>query len=121
MSRARKMNKLQKERSAMNDRNFRPQGELNGLLHPPSCACVRCAAGRESRELSPAMREKVQEMIDGTFLNMVSGNIMGGGQSLHQGQPHHLVRAGFLANMEHIFDMREMATAYFADEKPEVH
>jgi hypothetical protein len=57
----------------------------------------------------------VKEMLDATFIQQVQGNILGGAQVLGSGQPIDKVRAGFLKNMEHIFRMREMAFAYFAD------
>lgn len=104
----------------MAHRDFLPQGEKNGLLHPPSCACVRCAAGRDSQEISPELREKVQEMLDSTFLQMVQGNVIGGYQIMAQNRPMQEVRSGFLGNMEKIMMLREMAAAYFAGEKTNV-
>ena len=100
----------------MQDRNFKPTSENNGLLHPPSCACVKCAAGRDSQVLDESLRYRVKEMIDDTFLQQVSGNLMGAVQALGGGAPVTVVRSGFLANMGHIMLMREMAFAYFADE-----
>ena len=103
----------------MDHRNFKPNTENNGLLHPPSCACVKCAAGRESQELDEGLRQRVREALDDTFLQQVSGNILGGMQALAQGQPIAAVWSGFLNNMHHIMVMREMAAAYFAEQKPE--
>ena len=99
------------------DRNFNPVSEKNGVLHPNNCACAKCAAGRESQELSPELREKVRETLDATFLQMVQGNVMGGFQALGANRPIGEVRQGFLGNMANIMRMREMAAAYFAEEK----
>jgi tRNA A37 N6-isopentenylltransferase MiaA len=103
----------------MKNHDFSQQSEKNGLLHPPNCACVRCAAGRESQELDDSLRERVKEMLDNAFLEMVKGNFMGGCATLGQGTAIGLVRSGFLGNMANIMQMREIAAAYFATEKPE--
>jgi hypothetical protein len=103
----------------MAHRDFLPQSEKNGLLHPPNCACVKCAAGRESQTLSTELLDKVDEMLDATFIQMVQGNVMGGFQALGSGRPINEVRSGFLGNMANIFRMREMAAAYFAGDKKE--
>ena len=103
----------------MHDRNFKPTTESNGILHPPNCACVKCAAGRESLELGDSLLQRVKEVIDETFLEQLKGNLHGGMQALAQGQPIAVVRGGFLTNMANMFTMREMASAYFADQNRE--
>lgn len=102
-------------KNPLNDRNFTQPGEKNGLLHPPDCVCAKCAAGRQSRQLDPALREKLDEMLDATFLQMVQSNVMGGFQAAANNTPISAVRSGFLGNMANIFLMREMAAAYFAE------
>lgn len=104
----------------MAHRDFLPQGEKNGILHPPSCACTKCAAGRESQNLTPELRKRIHEMLDDTFLQAVQGNVLGGFQALVQGQPINAVRSGFLGHMANIMRMREMAASYFAEEKAAV-
>lgn len=103
----------------MSDRRFQAPVEKNGLLHPPNCACVRCAAGRESQELDAPLLEKVNEKLEEAFLQLVQGNFMGGFQQLAAGQPIDVVRGGFLGNMSSIMRMREMAAAYFAQSEAE--
>jgi hypothetical protein len=98
----------------MKPRDFVPPSNRNGLLHPPQCVCVKCAAGRESRELDEPLRERLKEALDNAFINATVGNMLGGSQALSSGQPEHLVRQGFLGNMENIMTMREIAAAYFA-------
>ena len=101
----------------MQGKKFVPTPTGNHLVHPPSCACVRCAAGRKSQELDESLLAKVLEMLDATFLAMVQGNVAGGHQMLAQGQPPEAVRAGFVQNMHSIMLMREIAASYFADEE----
>jgi tRNA A37 N6-isopentenylltransferase MiaA len=103
----------------MSHRDFQPVSEKNGLLHPSSCACVKCAAGRDSQILDESLREKVNEMLDATFLHMVQQNVAGGYQNLAAGGAIGQVRQGFLGNMANIMRMREMAAAYFSSAKPE--
>jgi len=105
-------------RNPLNKREFEPVGESNGLLHPANCACARCAAGRESQELSQELKEAVREALDQCFVQAVQGNLLGGCQALGQGQPVGQVRNAFLHNMGNLMRMREIAFAYFADEKP---
>lgn len=99
----------------MKDRTFSPQYETNGILHPPRCVCVKCAAGRSSRELDDSMIPKIKELLDNIFLQQLGNNIMGGFNALAQGAPIDQVRVGFLQNMEKMFVVREMAYAYFAE------
>jgi hypothetical protein len=103
----------------MADREFHPNSENNGLLHPPNCVCVRCSAGRESQELDEGLKIRIREMLDQTLIEMVKGNVMGGFQALAAGGQVSVVRSQFLGNMGKIMQMREMATAYFADENPD--
>jgi len=101
----------------MRERDFRQQSENNGLLHPNSCACAKCAAGRESRELSFELRERIHAILDDTFVNFVQANFLGGLQAFSQGQAEADVRNGFLNGMANAFRMREVAAAYLADSK----
>lgn len=103
----------------MSDRRFNAPVEKNGLLHPPNCACVRCAAGRESQELDAGLLAKVDEKLDEYFLQTLQSNFMGGFQALAAGQPIDVVRGSFLGNMANIMRLREMAAAYFAQAKTE--
>lgn len=99
----------------MAHRDFLPPAEKNGLVHPPSCVCVKCSAGREARQLDVEMKERVRQKLDDCFLEAVAGNLIGGFQALVAGQPVAQVRAGFLGNMEKILIMRETAAAYFSE------
>ena len=98
----------------MNEKRFEPNAPTNGLLHPVNCACVKCAAGRDSQELGEGLRERLRQMFDDVFLDAVRGNILGGLNMLGQNQPLHVVRSGFHGNMGHIMQMREIAASYFA-------
>ena len=102
----------------MSDRNFRPNSEPNGLLHPPSCACVKCAAGRESQELSFELLERVKNTLDDAFLKVVEGNFLMSCQALGQGGSIDVVRSNYIASMGKAMQAREMAAAYFATQEP---
>lgn len=103
----------------MADRMFKPQTPANGLLHPPTCACVKCAAGRESAELTDALRERVSDMLDDAFIQVAQGNFFATCQALAQGAPIDVARSGFHGSMGNAVVVREMAAAYFAKENAE--
>ena len=104
-------------RNPLNNREFMPQSEKNGILHPPSCACVKCSAGRESQDLSEEIIQRIRATLDDAFVNFVQANFLGGLQAFGQGQLEVAVRAGFIQGMANAFRMREIAAAYFAESK----
>lgn len=101
----------------MADRQFQPKSENNGILHPPSCACVRCAAGRDSLELGDSLRQRIDEELDNVFVDMVKGNVVMAAQALGQGGNISVVRSGLLQAMGNLKMVRQMAAEYFAEEK----
>lgn len=101
----------------MSKRNIHPVRATGDLKHPPSCACLKCAAGRKSLLLDAEMRKKLYDALDVAFIQTVHRNFLGGFQALAQGQPLEAVHSSFLTHMGSIEKMREIAAAYFAEEK----